>query len=174
MNLTEREKKLLIVVGALLIATLLFFAVKYVKDSFFRFATNMEDLKAQERTLDQLGAEYQNLKNLKSGKNINLDNMALTVENILKAHGIYELTKINPADNIIEKKYKKRTLRIIIQETTAIDILKFINDIERQTGIPMVIDKFSMVPILKKTGMYRVSLSISSFQDMSKGVNSGP
>ncbi|MES0489911.1 MAG: hypothetical protein ABUK01_07975 [Leptospirales bacterium] len=168
MNLTGREVKVLIGGALFFVVTGLWFGGRYVFNAISENTIEKNQLKNQEHEIEKLGIEYQHLKGLKAGNKIDLDRMNVIIETLLKQHGFAESAKTNPTDNRIEQRYKKRTMRIQIPETNAIEILSFINDIENFREIPMVIDNFSMSPILKKVGMYRVNMTISSFQDESK------
>lgn len=168
MNLTGREVKVLIGGALFLLLTGLWFGGRSLFTTISQNTLEKKQLKNQEQEIEKLGLEFKHLKGLKAGNQINLDQMNVIIENLLRQHGLAENTKTNPTDNRIEQRYKKRTMRIQITETKAINILKFISEIEKSRDIPMVIDNFSMSPIMKKVGMYRVNMTISAFQDESK------
>jgi len=167
-NLTGREVKVLIGGALFLLLTGLWFGGRSLFTTISQNTLEKKQLKNQEQEIEKLGLEFKHLKGLKAGNQINLDQMNVIIENLLRQHGLAENTKTNPTDNRIEQRYKKRTMRIQITETKAINILKFISEIEKSRDIPMVIDNFSMSPIMKKVGMYRVNMTISAFQDESK------
>ncbi len=165
MQLTQREKYFLLA-GALFFAGLLIF---YVGKSSLRYVVSVDErlseLMDERESIEELGREYRRLQSLKSGGQLDLEPMVPQVETLLQRYGLLDIARLSPSDSIIENKYLKRQVTIDFREVPAMQLLQFVKAIEDNAGIPMTIEQFSERPVVKKPGIYSVSMKISAFQN---------
>lgn len=165
MQITQREKYFLLAGALFFVGLLAFFVIKNSADYLISIDEKLADLQYEEETIEKLGMEFQQLQSLKSGGQMNLEPMVPQIETILQRFGLLDLARLSPSDSIIENKYLKRQVSIEFREAPAMQILQFIKAIEDNAGIPMTIEEFSERPIVKKPGIYWVSMKISAFQN---------
>lgn len=171
MQLTQREKYLLMFAGIFFAFLILFFSGR----KLVQYITEMSEssLTAERETsqLQALGKEYQMLQNFKTGGEASqLESMMPYIENLLNTLNLRDkVMSLNPRDTVVQNNYLKKEVLISLREITASQMLEFVKQTEQNAGSPYKIESFTYRPVLKKTGFYNFTLSLAGFQKKTEG-----
>jgi len=164
MQLTQRERFLLMVAVGVFGAFVGFFGLRYLRENVFVMEDKIEEIRQSEFELESLGEEYERLKRLKFSEKATLDPMVTQLEEMLRRFGIYERARMKTTDVTIENKYLKREVTIELSEITSQEMLQLIKGVESNSTITFVIENFYSRPLLKKPGFYWMRLSVAAMQ----------
>ena len=166
LELTEREKKLLIIA-----VFVMAFAGLYLASSFFfNWLKNMDSKREailfEKRMIEKLGNEYNLLQNLMQqvGQKTRDTNITPIIEDLLNTNQLREkAASMNPSQSVIENKYIKYVVRISLKKVSANEFLSFIRSVENYSGTFLKIDYFHSSPVLKSPGLYNCNIKIATF-----------
>lgn len=166
MKLTPRERVFLVVGLLLILSMLSFLFLKKLGRHFRSLDDRVAELESEIETLEKLGREYVMLQSYRfGGESTSLEAMVPYLEGILNSLNLRDkITSITPRDVPIENNYIKRLVNISLREVSALQFLDFIKQVEQSTTALYKIENFSSRPVLKKTGLYNVSITVVGFQ----------
>lgn len=133
---------------------------------FLSLDERMAEIESDIRRIEEAGREYLVLQAYKSGGDAtSLDGMVPFIEGVLNSINLRDkITSMTPRDTVIDGNYTKRQVSIALREVSAAQFLDFIKQIEQHTGSLYKIESFSSRPVLKKNGLYNVSITVVGFQ----------
>lgn len=171
MQLTQREKYLLIFAGVFFLFLLVFFSGRKVVQYISEMSESSITAERETSQLEALGREFQALQSVKSGGEASqLETMMPNIENLLNTLNLRDkVISLNPRDTVVQNNFLKKEVLISLREITAAQMLDFIKQTEQNTSNPYKIESFTYRPVLKKTGFYNFTLSLAGFQKKAEG-----
>ena len=165
-QLTEREKNLLIGSGILMTIVLIFWGMA----SLFNWLNNIKNQKNQiinsHQKIEDYGKEYNLLKNLAQQVGTKIQKIDITpiVESLLDKHQLGEkVINVSPSSSMVEKKYEKHLVSISLRGVSANEFLSFIKSVEDYKGVFLKVDYINTRPVLRKPGLYNCQIKIATF-----------
>lgn len=168
MQLTRRERVLLVVAAITLGAFLVLMGVRYIGSNVLAMEAEIDQIHKSELELESLGEEYARLKKMKFSQKGVVESMVTQIEEMLRRFGVYERARMKTSDTTIESKYLKRLVTIEISEITSQEMLQLIKGIESNSTITLVIENYYTRPISKKPGFYWMRLTVAAMQNKGK------
>ncbi|MCS6985592.1 MAG: hypothetical protein NZM25_10770 [Leptospiraceae bacterium] len=171
MTLTLRERVFLVIGSILIMIMLGFLLTKKLGKHFRSLEERLAEMESSLQTLEKLGREYVMLQSYRfGGEETSLENMVPQIESILNSLNLRDkITSITPRDVPIENNYVKRLVSITLRDVSALEFLDFIKQVEQSSTALYKIENFSSRPVLKKTGLYNVSITVAGFRKKSEG-----
>lgn len=169
MKLTLRERMLIIGAGVFLLAVGLYFSADYIRENLKTGREKLTELDKTQVKLESLAREYQTLLAYRNAStNRSLNDMVPRIEGRLNGLGLYKDALLSTTDSTVENKYLRRQVKISFKEITGESVLKLMQEIEGDTDFLLRIENFDSRSLLKKEGYYKVSLTISAYQQKGK------
>jgi hypothetical protein len=165
MNLTDREKKLIFTAGIFFVILVVYFLGTFISDNIFSLDEKIQESEAEEKNLTEYGNEYKKLASLRSMDRIDLEPMVPFIEGLIQKYGLSSAANIQPNDSVIENKYTKRQVNIMLKEIDAASLLNIIKEVENQSSIPFTFDLFQYFELKEKPGYYRVTMRVAAFKN---------
>lgn len=165
MEITNRERKFIVVGLGFFVCMILFFAFDYIKTNILSIDDKIKNALLEEKRLEYMGHEYKKLASLRSSEKIDLEPMIPQIESLLQKYGVRNNATFHPSDSVIENKYVKRLVSIDFREIDSTSLLSIIREIEDHSNIPYFIEFFQYSELSTKPGLYRVSLKIAAFKN---------
>ncbi|MDH4199201.1 MAG: hypothetical protein OEV66_02380 [Spirochaetia bacterium] len=165
MQLTDREKKLIIAGSAFFIILVVYFGVSFVKEDILSIDEKIRQSSFEDNNLINLGKEYKKLASLRSMEKVDIEPMVPQIESMLQKYGVRNNATLLPTDSVIENKFIKRQVSIDFKEIDSASILNIVKEIEESSSIPYSIEFFQSSEITSKPGLYRISLKVAAFKN---------
>ena len=165
-ELTVRERNLLIGGGVIILLALLSLGVRSALSRFDKFQIEKNNIADVRKQIEAYGQEYNLLKDLATQVSSRSQKTDITpvIEELLNSNQLTEKAKsVNPSNSVVEKKYTKYSVSITLKEVSAEEFLKFIKSVEDYSGAFLKIDYFNSRPVLRKPGLYNCQIKVATF-----------
>ncbi|MDH5720840.1 MAG: hypothetical protein OEZ13_09540 [Spirochaetia bacterium] len=163
MEITAREKIFLSVGAVFIILIISFWGLKSLREQVFNIDVKIDELRQEQKDIEEYGEEYEKLQSLKSGAPENIDKMLPDIDRILLSLNLKATSSISTSDSIVEKRYIKRQANISFRDSLAEPVMQFIKQIESDPSSMYTVENFSARKLTRKPGYYYFTIKVIGY-----------